>query len=208
VAAVRVRRRLGRGRFRGDGGGAEPGGGVGGQQAVVEGAAGQEDGGVGGQGDRGGREVGHAGQVAAAEGEHPGGRGQPVQGPVAEGGLGAAEPQRGAVQLEHRVRVAGLQLDGQLAPLLGLGQPRRGGGGVGWAGCAGGRAGWAGCAGGRREAERRLQARPGQRDPAAVPAGVGAAGAVPDRVLAAFVRDVLDLPQAQLLALVQVDRAG
>ena len=35
-----------------------------------------------------------------------------MQGSVAEGGLGAAEPQGGAVQLEHRVRVAGLQLAG------------------------------------------------------------------------------------------------
>ena len=60
---------------------------------------------------------------------------------------------------EHRVGAGRLGLDGQVAPLLGLRQPR-----------LAGRAG-------RGEAERRLRARPRQRHPAAVPAGVGAVGA-------------------------------
>ena len=61
---------------------------------------------------------------------------------------------------------------------------------------------------GGREAERRINTGPRQRHPAAVPAGVGAAGPVPDRVLTQLVRDVLDLPQPEFLALVEVDRAG
>src|SRR5690606_11273945 len=57
----------------------------------------------------------------------------------------------------------------------------------------------------RTEAVRRLVAAPGQRHPAAVTAEPG----TPERrVLPEFVGKVEHLRQAQLLALVEVDRAG
>src|SRR4029077_7192202 len=86
--------------------------------------------------------------------------------------------------------VRGLSLDRQIPPLDWLRQP----------GLQAGRGG--------REAERRIGTGPWQRHPAAVPPGVGATGPVPDRVLTQLIRDVLDLPQPEFLALVEVDRAG
>src|SRR5258708_15358965 len=59
----------------------------------------------------------------------------------------------------------------------------------------------------RRKAKRRLGTSPRQRHPAAVAARIRAAGPVPDRVLAPVVWDVLDLPEAEFLTLVNVDRA-
>ena len=118
------------------------------------------------------------------------GGGQPVQSRAASPhGAVAPQPQPGAVELEHRGRrrrsaastVSGAQSRGLLEP--------------------GGRAVAA-------EAVRRSVAGPGERDTAAVAAGVDAARAEPHRVLAALGRDVLDLGQPELLALVDVHRAG
>ena len=60
----------------------------------------------------------------------------------------------------------------------------------------------------RAEPVRGPVALPRDGDAAAVAAGVDSAGAEPHRVLAALERDVLDLRQAELLALVDVHRAG
>ena len=105
---------------------------------------------------------------AAGEGEHAvGARSSQRIGPSPRPGSARPDPQRGPVELEHRVRVALLGLGGEVAPAGRLRQPRRGG-----------RAG-------RAEAERRRLARPRQRHPAAVPARVRAAGAGEHRVLRA-----------------------
>src|SRR5690606_25784696 len=103
-------------------GGAEPGGGVGGQEAVFQAAAGQQHlavragdgfgGEVGGAGDAGGAGDG-VGAVAAGGG--------PVEGAAAE--QGAAQGQAGAVEVEHGVEVGELGVGGEFAPVLRLGQP-------------------------------------------------------------------------------------
>ena len=100
----------------------------------------------------------------------------------------ASEAERGAVQLEERVRVAGLRLDRQLPPAERLRQPRS--------------------RSRRTETERRLSARPGERDPAAIPAAHRVPGPMPRRILEQILVEVLDLLQTQLLALVQVGAAG
>ena len=65
---------------------------------------------------------------------------------------------------------------------------------------------WRGAGG--TEAERRLRAVPRQRHAAAVAAGVGAAGLEVHRILEVLGRQVLDLGEAELLALVHVQRPG
>ena len=99
--------------------------------------------------------------------------------------MGVPEGERLAVEGEHRVVAARLRLGGQLAPRRRLRQPRLPGG----------------------EPERRLGAGPRERHAAPVAAADGVPGALPDRVLDRVVGEVLDLPQAQLLAEVQVRRA-
>src|SRR5438094_257237 len=101
----------------------------------------------------------------------------------------AAEAQPGAVEREHRTGVVRLRLDRQPAPVFGLLEPARRGAG-------------------RAEPVGLRVAAPGERDPAAVPAGIGAVRAMPHRIAAPVVGNVLDLGQAELLALVDVERAG
>ena len=60
----------------------------------------------------------------ASERQHAVRGGQPVHRAVAEAGLGAADPQRGAVEREHRAGVGLLRRDGQHRPFRGLWQPR------------------------------------------------------------------------------------
>ena len=118
-------------------------------------------------------------------------RGRPasVERAVAEAGLESADAQRGAVQVEHRVRVASLGLDRQRRPAVGLAAARLVGGAVG------------------AEAERRAvtdhgsgtrqPSRPGSTPPERKCIGsceLLAAGPGP--------------PRAELVALVDVQRAG
>ena len=114
--------------------------------------------------------------------------------PHRRGSARACAAERLAVQPEHRARVRLLGLHGERPPLRGLRQPRDGGGGVGTR-----------C--GRAESERRLGSAPGQRHAASVAARVDAARAEVHRVLEHLARQ-LDLGQAELVALVQVERAG
>ena len=129
-------------------------------------------------------------RAGAVEGEHPVRRRHPGHRAVAEQRPGTADAQRVPVERQHRVGAGGLGRDREVAPLLRLAQPRRGGGV------------------GRREAERRLRPRPRQRHPRPVPARVLPVRAVPDRVLAELIGDVLHLPEPEFLPLVDVDRAG
>src|SRR5260370_799558 len=150
-------------------GGAQRDGGVWVQRPGGEGAAGEEQGGVAGQVDGDGREVAHAAHArTTVEGEHARADGtrQPRHRAVAERGLSAADPERRAVELEHRVRVAGLDVGGQVAPLLRLRQPRLPGGAR------------------RGEPERRREAPPPPRPPAAGAARGAPAGCLPHPVLA------------------------
>ncbi|GAA2230808.1 hypothetical protein GCM10010232_16490 [Streptomyces amakusaensis] len=140
------------------------------------------------QGDGPVAEVDHAEQVTPVEGEDVRLAGQPPQRDAGRGRARAAQPQRGPVQLQCRTGGAVLGRHGQSGPPPGLRQP-----GLGPV---------------PGEAVRRGRTGPGQGDPAAVAARVGAAGAEVDRVAEPFRRNVLDLRQAQLLALVEADRPG
>src|SRR5213592_1225495 len=98
-----------------------------------------------------------------------------------------ADAQRRPVEPEHRVWIRGLGVRGQLLPGARLREPRRRGRIV------------------VAEPEGRRGAGPGERDAAAV---ARVPGAVPARVLELLLGDVLDLPQPELLALVDVGAAG
>src|SRR5690606_17124261 len=111
--------------------------------------------------------------------------GQPAQFAVAEGRVLAPQAQRLPVEGQHGTGVLVLRGDREVAPLGGDREP-------------GVRA--------RAEAERGLFALPGQRDAAAVAAG--ALAAQPLRVLLELLGKVEHLGQAELLALVDVGRAG
>src|SRR5881296_3470909 len=99
----------------------------------------------------------------------------------------AAQPQRRAIQLEERRRIAGLRLDGPRAPGRRLREP------------------WLGP--GRPEPERRRGPGPGDRHATTISAADRMPGAQPGRVLQHFLRQVLDLLEPQLLALIEIDRA-
>ncbi len=131
------------------------------------------------------RDAAHAG--ATVEGQHPSADGSHVIEPSPS--AGSARRRRSApVQLEHRLRFAVSASTVSSRHSFGCGSH-----------------GTAGAPGGVKP--NGGSARPWQRYPAAVPARVGAAGSAPDRVLAQLVGDVLHFPQAELLALVDVDRA-
>ena len=99
-----------------------------------------------------------------------------------------AQVQRRPVQRQGGRRVVALRGHGQGRPVRRLRQPGRD--------AVGG------------EPERRPVARPRQRHAAPVAAAVGAAGALPRRVLERLLRQVLDLRQPELLPLVEVGGAG
>jgi hypothetical protein len=101
-----------------------------------------------------------------------------------------ADRDQAAVEAEHGSFVGGSVLDCAIAPGGGLREPRLGGSVLG------------------AETERRGVAGPRERYTAAVAAWVGVLGTFVDGVLAQLAGDVLDLPQAEFLALVDVHAAG
>ena len=108
-----------------------------------------------------------------------------------------ADLQQVPVQLEVRALDADLPVRGQPPERLRLGQPGRGG--------VGGRGGAVGV---DREAQMRLVRGPRHRDAAAVAAGLGAVRAEEVGVLAVLGRERGVLGQPELVALVDVRRAG
>src|SRR5207249_3737575 len=124
----------------------------------------------------------------AGEGEHARRRGLvPGECAVAERGMFTADAQGGPVELEHRAWIAGLRVRSQPLP---RGRLRKPGVGRGVAGA---------------EAERPLLAGPRDRHAAAV---AGVPRSVPARILEQLLWDVLDLPEPQLFALIDVGAAG
>src|SRR4029077_15719625 len=104
-------------------------------------------------------------------------------------GPGTADAKAVAVERKHRLRVVGLRRDRQGRPVVRLVEP----GPLTAVGA---------------EAIRGAVALRGYRHAAAVASRIVAVRAQPHRVAATFGRDVLDLGQAELLALVDVHRAG
>jgi hypothetical protein len=163
----------------------DPGGGVGGQQAVLQRTA-RDDHGPARHWDGPGTEVGHRSPAAgAAEVQHlPVAARHPLQ---VLGGLQLAAPaERLPVENQGRGRIVLLRLDaeraepGRLRQVSGIGP----------------------------EPERRALSRPGQRDPASVAALFRTAGPQEGGILDTLGRNVRDLVQAEFLSLVQVDRPG
>ena len=127
----------------------------------------------------------HAKPLPAGEGDHIVGPFQPLELIAVQLGELVANPQRVAVEPQHRGVVTLLRLGRQRRPVLRLRQP--------WLAVA--------------EAERRSGACPRQRDAAAVAAATGVPRPLPHRIGELVFGDVVDLRQAELLALVEVDRA-
>ena len=183
--------------------GEQPGGGVRRQQAVVERAAGEQDRGVRRQRDRYGRQVGDAAH----------GRARcpclPPRFPRRRGRRRARRPApaaRSAGRRRTRARTGGSAARPGTASASSRGsrtRPTRSGRATPWAAAATARPPPR-----RGEAERRLGPRPRQRHPAAVPAGVGAARAVPRSGPGAARPGCPGPPTGQFLALVDVDGAG
>lgn len=149
--------------------------------------AGQQDGAAYGDADGGVRGVDGADEAGAGEDQQPLGGVQPLhRGARAESGVHPAGGDRGPVQLQGGAGLAGLGLDAQLAPARGLRQP----------------------AAARAEAVRAALAGPRDRHPAPVAEAVLALGPEERRVLAGLVRQLRDVGQAELLALVDVGGAG
>lgn len=162
-----------------------------GEHPVGTGAAGEQRGSGDGGRHRLRAEVDRADQaVAAGDREHPCGCVQPAQGALAELRQAAPQLEAFAVQVPEGTGVGQGPVGGVLGEPFGLRQPRP-------------RVGHA-----LAEAERGGVPRPGQRHAAAVPDVLAAAGAVEDRIGEDLVRQVEDLGKSELLALVDVGRAG
>src|SRR5262249_42667437 len=100
----------------------------------------------------------------------------------------SADVQRCAVQLEHRIGIPRFAFHRVVPQRVGLWQP--------WLPRP------------RAEAERRRAARPRPRHPTAIAPAHGVGGTLPEWVLEHVLGKIIDLPQPELLTLIDVHAAG